>query len=264
MPPVRLEDAEHELRRLLSREMASLLRQAAGMRVVREELFDVVGSFPLPLQSPRGWRRQVRVALDLAEVDGTRPRGALPLAFLRDRPVARWPAASRLAEAARSVEDSEFARVCLGHALLCEGHAARAERIFAGLVRRQPVLRHRWRVLEGLALAHEALGRHRLALGAIEGAVAEPHCGVSALVQGLHLALRAGDAERARRAAARIDLLVDPLSPSFGAALSRLRRRVARFDGALSPYPEDSIRDLLEDLLRADRSPVGHVARALA
>lgn len=255
-----LDAAGRELERVHRRELARLLRQAAALSAARLE---AVVPFPLRRPSIRLWRRRVRTTLVGLEDAGLEPGGARLLAALAEEPSRRWPGVVLLSRAARRVEDGELARVCLGYALLCEGEPGRAQRIFAGLLENEATLRHRWRILEGLALAHEALGRPLLALGAIEAAADEPLCGISTLVNGLHLALLAGDVERAERAAARLDLLADPYSPEFSAAVRLLRNRVdARARGA--PWqPDVRTKSLFHALLRDGRSAAGRVCRAL-
>ena len=86
---------------------------------------------------------------------------------------------------------------------------------------------------------------------------------ISALVNGLHLALRVGDVDRTRRAAARLDLLADPFSPEFSAAVRYLKNRVGAFFGGLPWQPQNAARSLFFELLREERSASGRVCRAL-
>ncbi len=255
-----LVEADAELGRVHAREIASLLRQATALRVA----CSMQSAYPLPLrpQSLRLWRSRARKALELLALDGWRSPGSRWLHTLVRRKPERWPKAHELAEAARTVEDSEFARVCLGWALLADGECARAERVFVDLLRKLEVLRHRWRVFEGRAHAHAAIGRWRLAHAALESASEAPHCGISVLVEALHLALRIGEPELVRRAAARLDLLIDPSLPEFSAALGLLRIRRGVY-GGLELASDGETRRLFEDLARVPRSPSGRVARLL-
>ena len=254
------EEAERELRHVHRRAFASVLRQATAVAVPRAPYYGVIAAFPLPPQSIKLWRRRARSVTHLATLDGWRPHGLDEILAILDRPVHEWPAASRLAQAARRVDDCELARLALGYALLCEGEARRASRVFSRLLRRPQVLRHRWRALEGLALAHRALGHLELSARAIESAADDPRCGVSALVEALSTTLEVGDLARARRAAARIDMLVDPFSPAFAAALGRLRLR-HRVLGTPEAPPARALASLARELARERRSPSGRVAR---
>jgi hypothetical protein len=267
-PPLRfgrritLEEAERELERLHRRAMSALLRRAAAQVVTRAPWYGVLTSYPLPPQAERAWRRDARSAIRAAAQDGWAPVGLSLVARLLRTPSDRWPRASRLAQAARRVEDGEFSRVCQGFALLCEGEHAEADRLFAGLLRRSDVLRHRRRVLEGLGLAHLAAGRARLALGALESAAEDPRAGTGTLVDALLLTLVVGDVGRARRAAARLDMLVDPQAPAFAAVLGRLGRRLDEPELQVRPT-ERSALDYVRELAREERSPAGRVCRAL-
>jgi len=250
---------ERELERVHRGELAALLRQATALSAAR-----LVSIAPFPLRRPsiRLWRRRVRATLSALVTAGWSPPGLALLDRLVQSPLQEWPSVARLARVARRVEDSELARVCLGYSLLAEHDAAGAERLFAGLLKNEPTLRHRWRILEGLALAHAVLGRPLLALGAIEAAADEPFCGISTLVNGLHLALIAGDAERSQRAAARLDLLADPYSPEFSAAVRCLKDRLE--EAGEEPWrPDERTRSLFHELLREGRSAAGRVCRAL-
>jgi len=257
--PVWFHAAERELERVHRAELAALLRQATALGAARRT---TVVPFPLRRPSARLWRRRVRSTLHALDLAGWKPEGFALLEELVESPVRRWPSVVRLARAARHAEDTELARVCLGYSLLAERDADQAGRLFATLLKHDTTLRHRWRILEGLALAHAALGRRVLALGAIEAAADEPSCGVSTLVNGLHLALMAGDVVRARRAAARLDLLADPYSPEFSAAMRYLKNRLAE-DGGERWRPDERTSSLFHGLLREGRSPAGRVCRAL-
>ncbi len=265
-----LELAERELERLQRRSIASLLRQAAALVAPRARGAGIHGAFPLPRGAERPWRRAARAELRSLVATGpgtpSLPLGATVLARLLDRRLERWPSVSRIAQAARRVEDSEFARICLGTAWLLDGQLRSADAMFRSLLRRPEVLRHRWRVLQGLALTHLAAGRDELALGAIESCAEDPECGITAVVEALGLTLVIGDPARARRAAARLDMLVDPYAPAFVAALARIRARVQRFDGGrtlrfLARHPKTAI--VRNELARELRSPAGCVARAM-
>ena len=258
-----LTDSERELEQVYRRELAGLLRQAAAIRAAREPL-ERLASFPLPRLSERIWRRQSKALLATLTRDRWSPRGARFLARLVDRKASDWPRVSRMAEAARRVEDSEFARICLGHALLIDGYRKRAEALFSELARRPTLQHHRWRVMEGLAICHELAGRHQLALRAADAAADDSMCGLSTLVYGLFCALRAGDVTRTRRAAARLDMLADSGSPEFIAAVRRLAGH--RHAGAKSePFqPHRRTARSFRALLAEDQTPSGRVCRALA
>jgi len=252
--------AEEELVRLHAREVARLLLGAAAIAGARS-------GAALGLLSPEGpppavaaWRRAARRALRLGRRDGLTAPGAQRLAELLALEPEDWGGPVVLVRAALAAGEDEGARVALGRALLVEGDLAAARDVFAALLRRPDELLLRWRALEGLALAHAALGRPRLALGAMEAAADDPACGVPALVGGLALAWRARDLRRTRRAAARLDLLVDPDEPAFGAALERLRRWLAREPpAARTAGARSGLRRLCRWLAR-EASPAGRVA----
>ena len=242
------------------RALGALLRQATAIVAPRARAWAYVAPYPGPPRSRRLWRRRARTLAARIAAAGVRVRGADVLERLAGTAASDWPSAVSLAMAARRVHDTEGARMGLGYALLGAGEYEASATLFSSLLRRGEPLRRRWRALEGLALARAALGRERLALGAIESAAEEPGCAVSTLAEGLHLAIRAGNRAAVLRAAARLDMLVDPASPAFAAALARLRER-ARTRG-LRPRCERSVRPLLRELFGELRAPSGMVARA--
>ena len=252
--------AEDELARVHAREVARLLSQAALL--VGAAGGD--GSLASPDEPPpslAAWRREVRRVLRLGEVDGLGAPGSERLAALVRLPLEAWSSAATLARAATLAWDGEGTRLCLGRALLREGRAAQAARVFAALLRRESRLSQRWRALEGLGAAHAALGRHRLAMGAMDAAADDPACGVEPLVSGLYLAWRARDLVRARRAAARLDILVDPAEPAFLGALERLRRWHAEAPPPDPGAEREGVVRLCRQLSLAPSTPAGRVCR---
>lgn len=217
----------------------------------------LLAPYPVPPCSLRRWRREAKRALLLARADGFDVPGEELLSELLARAPETWPGTVVLAGAAVEAADSEFGRICLGYSLLAEDRTSSATDLFRALAN-AGVPQVPWRVLEGLALAHEGLGRYRLALGAMEAAADRPDCGVGPLVTGLYLALRTGDKERALRAAARLDLLINPDVPEFAAALAQLRRRLG---DDRQPIPGSMVMDSCSD---EAASPAERVCRTLA
>jgi hypothetical protein len=241
------------------RRLALLLRHATALRLCAQG-----APLPFPIE-PRPlevWRAEARQVLALASVRGRALGGPSRLAGMLGADPLDWPAPSELAEWARSLDDGELSRICVGWAWLHEGDCARAERTFAGLLQKLHLLRHRWRVLEGLGHVHAELGRWRLAHAALEAAAESPRSAVGVLVEALHMALRVGDPALIGRAAARLDLLIDPRGADFEAALAFFARRVARYGEWSSS--ESAAQRLFEGLLRARSAPSGRVARALS
>jgi hypothetical protein len=119
-------------------------------------------------------------------------------------------------------------------------------------------------ILEGLAAALLRLGRTRLSFGAYDQAADDPTSSVLALVSALYLALFLAEGARAQRAAARLDLLVDPTSSVFLGALARLRSYLVLAGPGLPWRPRPASSELFELLLAAPRSPAGKVCHALA
>lgn len=255
--------AERELELVHRAELASLLRAAAGIRARQGELGGLLARSPGSVQPVESWRRSARSTLELARNDGLELPGLALVATLASQAVSRWPSAVRLARLALELLDGERARVTLGFALLAGGEPDRAARVFAQLLRAVPRPRRRGEILEGLAAAHADLGRLRLALGAFDQAADDPGSSVLSLVSALQLAFLVGDVARAGRAAARLDLLVDPASPEFSAALGRSRSWMEVFSQGRPWRPRNETEPLFRSLLLAPSSPAGRVCRFL-
>ena len=255
-------ELERELSKLNRRSLASILRQATAVVVPRAPYYGVLAAFPLPPQSTRLWRKRARATLRLVRTDSALHPAANWVSELLVRPVDRWPSASRLAQSARRVEDSEFTRISQGYALLCEGAAGRAVNVFRGIEERVRVLRHAWRVHEGLALALELIGRTEEALATMETAAEDPRRGVSAVAEGLRLALLHGTQLQARRSAARLDMLVEERAPAFAAVFARMRLR-GRILGFASPA-SPALAALVEELALEPGTPSGRIAGLIA
>jgi tetratricopeptide (TPR) repeat protein len=231
-----LRAAEQELADIQRAEQAWLLCQAAALRGT---LMEPAALLALPLFLPdsvAAWRTRARVVVDLlaAEEDrGPHPavatgetRAGRQLEELVDVPIGRWPTPGELARIAFEHHPEERTRLALGAAYLAEDQPELALDCFGDLLRGELAPRWRASALEGLAAAQARLGRARLALGAFDEAADEPGSSPLALVGALYFALCLDEAGRARRAAARLDLLIDPTRPTFRAALARLRRFV--------------------------------------
>jgi hypothetical protein len=254
--------AMRELRFLHRSALAALLRQAALLRARREEVACLFSPPETPVSCARLRDRLERtlylIALDRLEIPHRES-----VECLRSRPVEAWPDPVLLATQAIELRDSEAARLVLAHALLVRGRARRAAELLSGLLRSGAQLGQRWRALEGLAAAHAWMGHHRLAMASMDAAADEPDCGVDALVSGLYLVLRARETERLQRAAARLDILVDPFEPAFRSALARLRDWVGweqRRDGRV---PACVATPGARGLISREASPTGRVLRLL-
>ncbi len=222
---LRCTETDRELMAVHRSELARLLLFAAGEVLRRRGEGGTLAAFPMRPLSGSAWRRRARRALHLLALD----RFALPVAdevrALLATPPRRWPTAKDLTRTAVDCGAGPRGELCHAHALLAAGEHRHAEECLRMILDRDPPRRIRWRAFEGLAAVHDAAGRPLLAMGAMEAAAEDPACGVGPLVSGLYLALRAGDARRCRRAAARLDLLVHPDEPAFVATLDRLRSR---------------------------------------
>ena len=222
--------AEHELARLLRRELALLLQEAALLRA-RLAPF---GLF-MPGLAPRGtlaaWRGEARALLARLAAQGAGLDAAL-LAELAGRPARRWPRASRLAAAARAALPGAERSLVLAQVLFAEGDARGARLLFVELCIADPEEDVLWRACAGLAATHECEGNDLLALGALERAARCDGCGPEALVDGLFLALAVSDLARARRAGERLDRLLAADAAGLDGGLARLAARVVLLRGA--------------------------------
>ncbi len=254
-------EAELELLRVHRQELSRLLLLAAGIRAARDEREIPLAAFPAARISTGAWGGRARIALRLCALDDLELPAVHLLRSLQRGSPASWPEVDELTRAALRCEEDAFARICHGHALLRRGRLALAEAWFRELLDRDPPPHLGWRVLEGLAAAHAAAGRHRLAMGAMEAAADVPVCGIGPLASGLYLALRAGDLRRSQRAAARLDLLVDPTEPRFEAAVRRIQAYARTGDSRrLAPRRLAPLRSVLEP---EGRSPAEKLFHAL-
>jgi len=261
--PGRLARAHEELEALHRAELSALLCEAAALRV-RSAGGILPASYPTPRRSRAELLRRLRDARELARADGLHGTGPVVARLARsgaEDGVERWPSARALVDEARRLSDGLRSRLCAGHCLVALGSGEEAVALFRSLFVGAGA--SDWRAFEGLAHAHESAGRTRLALGAMDAAADDPECGLEPLLSGLYLSLRAGDRRRAERAAARIDLLADPLAPEFASALERLCRRRLRACGE-GPMAGKGTERLLAELACGGLSPAERVGRALA
>jgi hypothetical protein len=252
--------AARELRYLHRSALAGLLRQAALLRARREEVACLFSPPETPISCAL-LRDRLERTLHLCALDRLELPHRESLELLRKGPVEDWPDPVLLAEQAIGLRDSEAARLVLAHALLVRRQARRAVELLSVLLRSGAPLGQRWRALEGLAAAHAWLGHHRLAMASMDAAADEPGCGVDALVSGLYLVLRARGTERLQRAAARLDILVDPFEPAFRSALARLRDWVSWEQRRSGRTPACGAG---RGLISKEASPTGRVLRLLA
>jgi hypothetical protein len=256
---------EAELARVHAIELGRMLREAAAIRYA-----DAPGAglapYPLAPLALARWRERAREVVALAHADGVAAPGLELVQKLLRLGRAAWPSTASLCADALACAAGDLGRLCLGYSLLAEGRAREAEVLFDALARKVLPKKQRWRAFEGLALAHRALGRVELALGALERAADDPYCSVDALVGVVPLAVEAGDFARLQRAAARLDLLIDPGSSEFRAALGRLRARGRLLDVATVSHALSSLDvfTLFSELASSGRSPAERVCRALS
>jgi hypothetical protein len=254
---------ERELEAVFRGELGSVLCSAAALRSESTAAPSLLARAPGGERSLRSWRRAARSLLALAELEGRGSGGLRRIAALLPLPVRRWPAAAALARTAVRESPGEAARVALAHAWLATGEPALAARSFTRLLCWIPRPRQRGSILEGLGAAHAELGRPRLALLAFDQAADDPGSSTLALLSALQFALLVGDVERARRAAARLDLLADASSAQFERDLARLRAWMDARGPGLPWQPLGAARELFRTLARTPRSPAGSVCRAL-
>ncbi len=272
--PPQISAAGEELASLHRNDLVGLLLEASALRA-QVAPFALLSGTPAALPSPPDWTGRALDTIDrLAKTrvakrsratrrSGPRPVDPEILLLLIGVDLHRWPASSWLARAALAAQDSNGARLCLGRALLAEGDTEDAHRVFVDLLRRGVTDELRWQVFEGIAFGHEQRGNDRLALVACEAAGDAPGCGIGPLVGCLFLSLVLGEAGRARRAAARLDLLVNPDSPAFARELAKLRLRVELFRGGLPWSAPPSTAALLDELAGGGRSAAEEVGRTL-
>ena len=262
---VALRAAGHELASLHQSDLVGLLLEASALRA-QVAPFALLSGTPLdPSPSPDcpDWTGRALDTIDrLGKMRRRRPDPDVLLPLI-GVDLHRWPTSSWLARTALAAHDTAAARVCLGRALLAEGDSEDAHRVFVELLRRGVTDELRWQVYEGIAFGHEQRGNDRLALGACEAAGDAPGCGIGPLVGCLFLSLALGEADRARRAAARLDLLVNPDSPAFARELARLRLCIELFRGGLPWAPPAATAPLVDELARGGRSAAEEVGRTL-
>jgi tetratricopeptide (TPR) repeat protein len=254
---------ERELEGVFRGELASVLCSAAAMRSESIAPPGLLARAPGGGRGLRSWRRTARSLLVLAELDGRGSPGLRRVAALLPLSVQRWPGPVELARAAARESPSEAARVAQAHAWLATGEPALAARAFTRLLSWIPRPRQRGSILEGLGAAHADLGRPRLALLAFDQAADDPGSSSLALLSALQFALLSGEVERARRAAARLELLSDASSARFGQDLARIRAWMEIRGPGLPWRPDGATRELFRTLARSPRSPAGSVCRAL-
>lgn len=241
------------------RRLARRLLGAASIAHARDARACARCEFPVALSSRLAWEERTRSG----PADGVRT-AALEALWARCRelveaPCSRWPSAVVLATWALEAWSSESVRTALAFAHLGAGDVEIARQLLEAQLRAGVAPGRRGRVLEGLAIAHTLTGQGTLARLAIEAAAEAPVATVGALVEALALALCGGDPGAVRRAAARLELLVDPTAPALASAIERLRRRRVEGELALGLGGE---RGLLLGLLDGDSS-AARVARAL-
>ncbi len=251
--------AASELDAIHRAEWSRLLLLAIGIRAVREPGFGTVTGFPVLPVALRPWRSEVDRALAAANTEGAHGPALGLLRTLARQKVRTWPTLVALARALVAVRGGERATTTLGFAYLTEGRFDEARAVFEALIEREHVLREPWRVQEGLATARATSGRARAALDALERAAEDPRVCSAAHVGCLVLSLALADDGRARRAAARLDFLVNPFDPEFEASIARWRRLRDRLgaDGV------ERVRSGALALLGKGRSPAELVCRAL-
>jgi hypothetical protein len=270
---------ERELDLVHRLEVSALLGEAARLKAAGLTTFGTFAGFPGELPSLAHWRRSAQSALWLLASDGLEIEGGRMLAELLSRPLARWRSALEIARAAHRARQGEESELGLACAELASGQAAAARTRCAALARRST--RFVSEVFGTLARAYLVLGVPCLAQGAVERAADHPGAGYDALVTSLWLALARGDAHGARRAAARLDLLVPGDDRAFRRAIERLRSRASAWAsraGAPSaperssesrlPFDLGAVSQetaaILRELARAARSPAERVCCALA
>jgi hypothetical protein len=242
--PHERERTRRELALILRRACARLIAEAALLRAGWSPLGFLAPELVAPPPAPGAERAAVRSAVrawsararEMLELLHPGEPVARRLARLLATPVAGWPKASRLARLALRLAPSERLRLVLAQAWLAEGLCARARRVLAGIVARDPERAVLARAYAGLGAAHASEGNDRLAGVAYWTASALPGGGAEPLVDGLFLALALGEITRACEARERLDRIAatDPASLSdLRASLQRLgRRRDLRVDAA--------------------------------
>lgn len=226
-------------------ELDRVRRRGLGLRLLSAALLLVRerpgarGLPPLSLEaaSLAEWRASVWTELDDAGADARSSRCARLLEGLTRRPLSNWPSAQFLAALGEQLAPGRTARLALAQVACLDGRRRCAERLLVALSEEDLDPESLWRTLYLLGLCHAAAGRERFALGAFDAAADTPTAGVNALVGAFALARLLDDEARARRAAARLDLLCAADDPGFQAALMDLavglveRARARRGDG---------------------------------
>lgn len=218
--------AELELARVRRRELgllflaaALLAQRKAGLAVLVEPLF-------FEVERLSEWRENAAFELETrSEAERAQPIVKL-LTTMLERPLEDWTSPSLLAALGARLAPGRAARLAEAQVLSQAGRHQAAESRLRALAQNDLTQQEAWRVLTLLGRCHLSAGRTLFALGAFEAACESPDCGVGALVESLALARVLGDESRVRRAAARLDLLIEESDPEFRAAIADLRARV--------------------------------------
>ncbi len=204
------------------KEQAALLRDAASLVCATSRR-----GRPFVAGAARArWRQACLEAITVAEADRVDVEPLLR--NLAADPVARWPAASRLARASLALDRCVAGSVALARAWICENETRAAIELLCELAAGPPHAPDRCDVLEALALALESAGALDESLDAYASALRIPGCAPRVAVSMFALALRRGDAAWIDFASARLldlDLSIPGVRTRFQVALARAVER---------------------------------------
>lgn len=248
--------AHDELSRLLHAEIATLLEHAADLRASMGPFAVLVPELGRGISTRSAWRAEALATL--AELPFSDAGSELVGRLCR---AGAWPRASRLAEEAVRQDETEGRRLALGRALLAEGSASAARRIFQGLLVRDPAPDLGCRALAGLAFAHLSEGNDRLALGAMDCASGMPEADLDLVLESLLLGLLVGDPERACRASTRLRRR-RPGAGDLAQGLALVTQRISFLRGGLQLAPAPRTNAVALQLVRDDE-PGACVAQLL-